>query len=72
MGARLPVSQYLWGVSEFGERGECESCGTPDEIIYQVQREYMSIEPGGQSTVLPDVEKWCFACCTHYPHRILD
>jgi hypothetical protein len=67
---RLP--QYLYGVSEFGERGACESCGTPDEIIYKVQREYLSTEPGGQSTVLPDVEKWCFACCTHYPHRMLD
>jgi hypothetical protein len=65
-------SHYRVGVSDFGEKGTCESCGTPDEIVHRVQREYFSTEPGGESTLLPDVEKWCYACCTHYPHRMLD
>lgn len=66
------MGKYRRNVSEFGERGACDSCGTPDDIIYRVQREYLSAEPGGQSTVLPGIEKWCFACCTHYPHRMVD
>jgi len=22
----------------------------------------------GKSTVLDEVENWCYVCCTHYPH----
>jgi hypothetical protein len=24
---------------------------------------------GRDERVLDDVEQWCFACCTHYPHE---
>ena len=64
--------KYRKSVSEFDERGSCESCGTDNEVVYRVRREYLSSEPGGANTVLPDVERWCFACCTHYPHQLSD
>jgi len=67
-----PIPSTFGGVSDFGVQGDCESCGAPNELLHRVQREYFSSEPGGESTLMPDVENWCFACCTHYPHRMLD
>jgi hypothetical protein len=26
----------------------------------------------GSETTLPEVEHWCFACLTHYPHELVE
>jgi hypothetical protein len=50
----------------------CESCGSSETELYDVHRMYITPEawdaPGREIT-LDDVERWCFACCSHYPHR---
>ena len=50
----------------------CESCGSEESVLYAVHRQYVTPAdwdtPGSERT-LPDVERWCFACCTHYPHE---
>jgi hypothetical protein len=52
--------------------GACESCGRDDEAIVLVTRLYVTPEswdtPG--KVEVADDEWWCFACRTHYPHRI--
>lgn len=52
--------------------GACDSCGAEDEQLYAVHRRYVVPEawdtPGSDRT-LPDIEHWCYACCTHYPHE---
>lgn len=54
----------------------CESCGADDASVWPVRRTYPA--PAGsdttstvaaERTVLPEVEHWCFACLTHYPHE---
>lgn len=49
----------------------CESCGADEHALYPVHRKYVT--PGSWETeaserTLTDVEHWCYACCTHYPH----
>jgi hypothetical protein len=52
--------------------GTCESCGRDDEVLYAVHRIYVTPEtwdtPGSHRR-LDEIEQWCFACCTHYPHE---
>jgi hypothetical protein len=50
----------------------CESCGAEDHQLQSVHRKYVT--PTGcdrepSERVLPDVEQWCFACVTQYPHE---
>jgi hypothetical protein len=50
----------------------CESCGAPDDDLVQVHRVYLETdgEAGVIGThVLPEVERWCLVCRTHYPHE---
>ena len=50
----------------------CESCGAPDETLVEVHRVYLDTDGQGRvigERVLPDVERWCLVCRTHYPHR---
>lgn len=50
----------------------CGSCGVEGEPLHPVHRTYVTPEawdtPGARRT-LDEVERWCFACCTHYPHE---
>jgi hypothetical protein len=49
----------------------CESCGADESELFAVRRRYVvpdSWETPGSERVLDDVERWCFACCSHYPH----
>jgi hypothetical protein len=40
-----------------------------------VHRRYVTVEAWdtpGSDRVLDEIEHWCFACCTHYPHAPVD
>jgi hypothetical protein len=48
----------------------CDSCGADDEL-FAVHRQYVTPadwDTPGSEVTLPAVERWCFACCTMYPH----
>jgi hypothetical protein len=50
----------------------CESCGADDDELYPVHRVYVvpeTWETEASRRVLDEIELWCFACCTHYPHE---
>ena len=41
-------------------------------MLYAVRRRYVTPESWdtpGSDRLMTDVEHWCFACCTHYPHE---
>jgi hypothetical protein len=50
----------------------CDSCGRDEAELRPVHRVYVVPEawdrPGSEKT-LAEVEEWCFACRTHYPHE---
>ena len=50
----------------------CDSCGFDADELWPVHRVYVTPEawdtPGSEK-VLDDVEHWCFACLSHYPHQ---
>ena len=53
----------------------CESCGADDEVLYAVHRQYVTPaawDTPAREVTLDDVERWCFPCCTHYPHVPVD
>jgi hypothetical protein len=52
----------------------CDSCGRdePEADVTEVNRVYVT--PAAWDTeerveVLDEVERWCFACRSHYPHQ---
>ncbi len=53
----------------------CDSCGREadaDDGLAPVRRKY--VKPGAwdekpSERVMADLERWCFACLTHYPHE---
>lgn len=50
----------------------CESCGADSDQLQSVHRKYVTPAAWDQEPaerVMPDVERWCFACLTHYPHE---
>ena len=50
----------------------CGSCGRTDEETEPVKRVYVTPESWdteGKVEVMDEVEHWCFACRTHYPHE---
>lgn len=52
----------------------CESCGAADDDLAEVHRVYLETDGQGRvvgERVLPDVERWCLVCRTHYPHERL-
>jgi hypothetical protein len=55
--------------------GTCESCGRDDATdLARVNRVYVTPEAWdteGKIEKLDEVETWCFACRTHYPHEEL-
>jgi len=49
----------------------CESCGAADDELHPVRRMYVTPadwDTDGSEITMPDTERWCFACCTMYPH----
>ncbi len=65
----------MYRASVCGHQGACDSCGRPDEDLVEVHRVYLtpeSWETPEQVEVLPDVERWCFSCRTHYPHQLVE
>jgi hypothetical protein len=53
----------------------CESCGADELALFPVHRMYVTPadwDTEGREVTMPDVERWCYACCTHYPHRAAD
>ena len=50
----------------------CESCGAESDQLHPVRRKYVAAADWDQEPserVLDEVEHWCFACLTHYPHE---
>ena len=50
----------------------CESCGADTDRLQAVHRKYVVAAAWDQEPserVLDEVERWCFACLTHYPHE---
>jgi hypothetical protein len=50
----------------------CESCGADVAERQAVHRAYLTSEAWGQvpsARVLDEIEQWCFACLTQYPHE---
>ena len=58
------------------ETGTCDSCGEDDaDDLVALHRLYVTPESWDQEGSVrrdPDVERWCAACRTHYPHELLD
>ncbi len=57
------------------EIGTCDSCGDPDrDDLVTLQRLYVTpAGPGEEPDVrVADIERWCAACRTHYPHQPID
>jgi hypothetical protein len=50
----------------------CDSCGFESDERWAVHRVYVTPETWetpGSVKVLDEVEHWCFACLSHYPHE---
>lgn len=50
----------------------CDSCGVEEAVLHAVRRKYVTVadwDREGSERVLDEVERWCFACLTHYPHE---
>ncbi len=63
------------GVSVTLVPATCESCGAVDDQLYAVRRRYVTPaewDTPARDVTLPDVEQWCFSCCTHYPHELAE
>ena len=46
-----------------------------DEEVYAVHRQYVTPadwDTPGREVTLDAVERWCFSCCTHYPHVLVE
>jgi hypothetical protein len=55
--------------------GRCDSCGRDEPDLAAVHRVYVTPEAWDapeKVEVLDSVERWCFACLTHYPHQAVD
>ncbi len=64
------------------ESGVCDSCGDTDRTdLVRLHRLYVRPRPADEGadegdgpivTRVDDVERWCAACRTHYPHEGVD
>lgn len=53
--------------------GTCESCGVEDESLAPVRRTYLAAPDGSRAArTLDEIERWCVACLTSYPHEPAD
>ena len=52
----------------------CDSCGDVDAVT-PVRRVYVTPEAWDtepSATVVDEIEHWCLACRSHYPHQDVD
>lgn len=52
----------------------CDSCGGEGGELRRVRRKYVvagDADGASLERVLDEVERWCFACLTHYPHELV-
>ena len=58
------------------ESGTCDSCGDLErEDLVTLQRLYVTPGAPGEdptSVRVDDIERWCAACRTHYPHQLIE
>ena len=57
------------------EGSTCDSCGAIDDVLFAVHRQYVTPaawDTPGREITLEEIERWCFPCCTHYPHVAVD
>jgi hypothetical protein len=50
----------------------CQSCGAEVDELHDVRRVYVTVATSEQDPterVVDEIERWCFACLTHYPHQ---
>jgi hypothetical protein len=55
--------------------GTCTSCGFEATEVWAVHRVYVTPESWdtpGSERVMDEVEHWCFACLSHYPHELIE
>jgi hypothetical protein len=55
--------------------GSCDNCARDDGELAAVHRVYVTPESwdtAGSSTVMDEVEWWCFTCRSMYPHQVAD
>ena len=71
----LQHGSHLVGAHGHGSVGNvsesCESCGSEEDVLHAVRRRYVvpqSWDNEGSDRTLDEIEHWCYACCTHYPH----
>jgi hypothetical protein len=53
----------------------CDSCGFETDQRWAVRRVYVTPQTWdspGSTKVVDEVEHWCFACLSHYPHEPLE
>jgi len=53
--------------------GQCENCARDDDELVAVRRVYVTPESWdtpATSSVVNEVEWWCFSCRSLYPHRL--
>jgi len=58
-----------------GATETCESCGAEADDVVAVHRAYVTPEAWDTEAkvdVVPEVERWCFPCRTHYPHEVVE
>jgi hypothetical protein len=70
IGATVGVS-----VRAVRDTSTCESCGAADEQLFAVHRQYITPaewDTPGREVTLEEIEHWCYSCCTHYPHVLVE
>jgi hypothetical protein len=53
----------------------CDSCGADEPELFSVHRRYVTPpdwDTPGRDVTLDEIERWCYACLTHYPHVLVD
>ncbi len=59
------------GVSVGVVPATCDSCGAMEDELFAVRRQYVTPaewDTPAREVTLDEIERWCFSCCTHYPH----
>lgn len=52
----------------------CTSCGADVDQVHAIRRKYVTAAGSDQEPterIVDEIEHWCFACLTHYPHEIV-
>jgi hypothetical protein len=69
------VSGVVSGEADADTPTVCENCAREDDELIAVRRIYVvpeSWDTPASTTTVPDVELWCFACRSMYPHEVVE